>query len=240
MKGTNPYFEELARRLREAGVPADRAADLADDLTAYVTESGTAPEDEFGPPAAFAEQLVGTAEAPSTPAETDERWEFHADAFNEMGLLRRFGDQGWEVVSYTLPTGFACRRSLESPQRWEYRREIVPPARAEATITRLAEDGWELAATYMFWHYFKRPVAATTGPAAALNTPPETPDRRLYWSRRFAAYIAAVVAAWVTLVSLAASEPGSRLATVAGAFTGMAIILIPVAFLIFRHRSHRS
>jgi hypothetical protein len=241
---STPYFEELSERLRQGGVPADRATDMIDDLSAYLAESGTDPHDEFGPAETFAAQLLATAPAASdsAPGPSDERWTFHADAFNEMDLLREFGDQGWEVVSYDLATGFDCRRSLENPQRWEYRREIVP-RNPGAVAGRLAEDGWEPAATYMFWRYFKRPVAATTGPAAALKAPPVPPTRRTYWSPQFRRQVVALfvfLGVAIAMSSLAVSGSSSVLSTVAGAFTGLAVVgLTAAAIITYQRRKTR-
>ncbi|WP_329519398.1 hypothetical protein [Spirillospora sp. NBC_01491] len=199
------YFDELAARLRDCGVPAAEVAGTVDDLAAYLAESGTAPEDEFGPVADFAAELAaapdtapdGTPGAPDPDAET---WDFHADAFNEVGKLNEFGGQGWEVLSYDAKAGFACRRSLDRPQRWEYRREIVPPPRRRAAAERLADDGWEVAAAWTIWLYFKRPAAATVGPAAEIDAPPDAPRRRMYWSRGLAVYLVLVIAGVEALV----------------------------------------
>jgi hypothetical protein len=236
MNNTAPYFDELSKRLRESGVPADRAASMIDDLKGYLSESGTDPDDEFGPAAAFAEQLAkAPTESPSGPAASDERWRFNTDLFIEMDMLREFGDQGWEVVSCDW-SGFDLRRSLESPQRWEYRREAVPPELAQPLVERLAEEGWELAATHRFWHYFKRPVAATTGPAAELDAPPPPPRRRMYFNRRLTtAFVvfAAGLPLVVLVLALAVSESGERLESIAGAFTGLGVVLLPFAILLY-------
>jgi hypothetical protein len=238
---TPRYFEDLAERLRSRGVPAEQVAATVDELSGYLAETGTDPEEEFGPVDAFAEQLTtartpgdtGTGD-PNAPGASDESWSFHADAFNEVELLRRFGEQGWEVVSYDIATGFDCRRSLEHPQRWEYRREIVPPRRRRTAAARLAEDGWETAATFMSWHYFKRPVAATAGPAGELDAAPVPPERRVYVSRTLGAYGAVTwgvcMAALVGIVLFSASGLGGLSGSaVAGAFAGFAILLIVFA-----------
>ncbi|MFI0373353.1 hypothetical protein ACH35V_36305 [Actinomadura sp. 1N219] len=52
------YFDELAGRLRDSGVPEDEVAGTVDDLAAYVAESGADPDDEFGTPEEFAARLV--------------------------------------------------------------------------------------------------------------------------------------------------------------------------------------
>lgn len=238
------YLDDLARRLTGAGVPADRAAGVVDDLRDYLAEAGAGAEDEFGPVEAFAEQLTapGPPHGPG-PSEADETWAFHADAFTEMALLREFGDQGWEVVSYDLVKGFDCRRSLERPQRWEYLRKAVPPKRVGAVRERLAEDGWETAAVFGRWHYFKRPVAATTGPAAELHAPPEPPaavTRSLLVNRGFIACFLAALAVLTVVLSLAVGVPGSRLAVVGGALFGLSIVAACGAGLLLHERRKAS
>ncbi|MFI0409990.1 HAAS signaling domain-containing protein [Actinomadura sp. 3N508] len=55
---TTAYFDELAGRLRDSGVPEDEVTETVDDLAAYVAESGADPGDEFGTPEEFAARLV--------------------------------------------------------------------------------------------------------------------------------------------------------------------------------------
>ncbi|TMQ99871.1 hypothetical protein ETD83_17940 [Actinomadura soli] len=57
---TTAYFDELAGRLRDSGVPDDEVTGTVDDLAAYVAESGVDPDDEFGTPGEFAARLVSS------------------------------------------------------------------------------------------------------------------------------------------------------------------------------------
>ncbi|MEU7002212.1 hypothetical protein [Nonomuraea sp. NPDC046570] len=118
----NGYFDELAVLLRERGVPAERVASTIEELSAFAEEGSGDPEEEFGPVAAFAEQL--------------------------------------------------------------------------------APDGWEPCGTWFQYAYFKRPGAASVGPAAELHAPPPAPERRTFFSRRFYLLVAAVVALCVLAVVL--------------------------------------
>jgi hypothetical protein len=81
---STPYLEDLAGRLRDGGVPAERVAGMLDELAGYLAEAGTGPEEEFGPVDAFAGQLTAAAsrdgavlDAPG-PSGADESWAFHA------------------------------------------------------------------------------------------------------------------------------------------------------------------
>ncbi|TDB80489.1 hypothetical protein E1264_34110 [Actinomadura sp. KC216] len=57
---TTAYFDELAGRLRDSGVPEDEVTETVDDLAAYVAESGADPGDEFGTPEELAARLVSS------------------------------------------------------------------------------------------------------------------------------------------------------------------------------------
>lgn len=195
----NGYFDELAVLLRERGVPAERVASTIEELSAFAEEGSGDPEEEFGPVAAFAEQL-GAGKAEAAPDEGVWRWT--ADIFADQMRLNEFGAQGWEVETVDAHGMFISRRDPERPQRWEYRREVVSPPRRQAAADRLAPDGWEPCGTWFQYAYFKRPGAASVGPAAELHAPPPAPERRTFFSRRFYLLVAAVVALCVLAVVL--------------------------------------
>ncbi|MEO3829597.1 hypothetical protein [Actinomadura sp. B10D3] len=235
---TNPYFDELAERLRERGLPGDEVSRTIDDLSAYVAESGSDPVQEFGTPGEFASRVAAAEDGP-VPPDTAETWTWRADAFHERDVLDRYGDEGWEVERVDKAGRFVSRRDPENPQRWEYHRETVLPGRGQAAIDRLAPDGWEHCGTWVCFEYFKRPRAATLGPEAELHSVPRTPTGRMFWSRRFyaflgcyAAFIVAVCAAWIAF-----APDDSRTTFVTGFVLGAAIV---VALLAVRARHDRS
>lgn len=193
------YFDELAVRLREAGVPAERIVATVDDLRAYLADSGGDPEEEFGPAAAFAEQLAATAGQAAGEAASGERWTWTADIFTDQQRLNEFGEQGWEVQGIDRLGRFVCTRSEEHPQRWEYRREVVPPADRDALTERLAPDGWEPCGTWFFYAYYKRPKAALVGPEAEIASPPPQPGRRIFFSPALYGFVVVAFAAAVAL-----------------------------------------
>ncbi|MFF2773597.1 hypothetical protein ACFVU3_01685 [Streptomyces sp. NPDC058052] len=181
---TDAYFTELTGALRRAGVPDAQIAATVEDLRGHLAETGAAPEEEFGPAAAFAAGLGGLAPAPGEPDAAAESWTWTADLFNDRRMLAVHGEQGWEVEGLDPLGRFVCRRSRSAALRWEYRREVVGGRRRAKVLAELEPEGWEPCGEWLVYGYFKRPRAATAGPAGALETRPETPLRRLFLSRR--------------------------------------------------------
>ncbi|MEV5968904.1 hypothetical protein [Streptomyces sp. NPDC051921] len=190
------YFDDLTAALRATGVPEEQIAATVADLRGHVAETGTAPEEEFGPAARFAASLGGLAPEPEGPGAAAEHWTWTADLFNDRRMLAVHGDQGWEVESLDPLGRFVCRRAPGAALRWEYRREVIAGRRRARVLGELSPEGWELCGEWLVYGYFKRPRAATAGPAAALDALPETPGRWLFLSRRGKV----VLAAWTALV----------------------------------------
>ncbi|MEU7074882.1 hypothetical protein AB0B30_24395 [Streptomyces narbonensis] len=198
-KDSERYFTELAEALRTAGVPEEQITATVEDLRGHLVETGAHPEEEFGPAAAFAAGLGGLAPRPAEPDDQAENWTWTADIFNDVRMLTVHGDEGWEVESLDSLGRFVCRRSTTAALRWEYRREVVTGRRRTKVLAELEPEGWELCGEWLVYGYFKRPRAATAGPAGALETPPATPLRQLFLSRRgklmLAVWLAVVCAA---------------------------------------------
>ncbi|MEN3538842.1 hypothetical protein AAH991_27280 [Microbispora sp. ZYX-F-249] len=190
------YLDELKALLREGGVPAEQIEATVSDLAAYVAETGADPEEEFGPVGDFAGQLL-TARAPGADPADAAEWRWTADIFADRQTLARFGDQGWEIDRIDHLGRFVGHRDPERPQRWEYRRELVPPGGGRALAARLAPEGWEPCGTWLYYRYFKRPRAASEGPAAQLDSPPAAPGRNVFFSRRFYLVLAVALLALV-------------------------------------------
>ncbi|MFJ2772922.1 hypothetical protein [Streptomyces sp. NPDC087300] len=191
------YLIDLAERLRAHGLPADRVEATVADLTAHLEESGADDaEAEFGPADEFAAQLVpATGErAPVAQGERVETWRWMADIYVDEELLNRFGDEGWEVERVDALGRFVSHRDLAEPQRWEYRRELVTGGR-EGLDERLAPDGWEACGAWVVYAWFKRPRAASLGPAAEVASPPPVPGRSRFFSRKFYVLLAVLAAA---------------------------------------------
>ncbi|WP_189247124.1 hypothetical protein [Streptosporangium pseudovulgare] len=232
------YFDELAALLRDRGVPAERVASTIEELAGHVAESGADPEEEFGPVAAFADSLGGDTGAAGDDgtagdgraASAGESWSWTADIFADERRLNEFGEQGWEVDRVDRRGMFVSHRDSERPQRWEYRRETVWPEGRSAVTERLAPDGWEPCGTWFLYEYFKRPGAASVGPAAEIGSPPPAPGGRLFFSARFLLILVAfvlltVVAGWVVvgfIGSAGSGDDGAGFA--AGVAVGVAVV----------------
>ncbi|WP_449065604.1 hypothetical protein [Planomonospora algeriensis] len=247
---TTAYFDELAARLHERGVPEKEIAVTVDDLAAYAAESGADPEEEFGPAAGFAATLAPAAQeaAPDDrPDPAAETWVWTVDAFQDRACLNRYGEQGWEVERIDHLGRFVSRRAPERPLRWEYRRETVLPVKLDALIERLAPDGWEPCGGWMYFQYFKRPKAVSEGLAGELDDAPATPARRVFFGRRFyafmvvwALYMVALGAGLVFGVGpLSGGDHGFGLDFVAGVLVGTAVVVLPVLFTLRRRRRRR-
>lgn len=230
---TGEYLAELGRLLRAHGLPPGHVAATVDDLAAHLAESGPAadPAEEFGPVAEFARQLAPESAAPdgAAPDEHVETWRWTADTYADEALLDRFGDEGWEVERIDALGRFVSHRDPEQPQRWEYRRELVTRGRA-ALDRRLAVEGWEPCGSWVVYGWYKRPKAATLGPAADFTVPPPAaPARRAFFSRRFHATLAVVavvlVAAGVA-VAVRDGDAGTGAGFVTGALVGAALPLL--------------
>ncbi|CAM5560775.1 hypothetical protein SALBM135S_09982 [Streptomyces alboniger] len=222
------YLLELAERLRAHGLPADRVEATVADFRAHLAESGAEDaEAEFGPAEEFARQLVPDTgvRAPATPGGEVETWRWTADTYVDEALLNRFGDEGWEVQRVDAVGRFVSHRDLTQPQRWEYRRELVTRGR-EGLDERLAPDGWEACGNWVIYAYFKRPRAASLGPAARVDSPPPVPERSSFFSRKFAALLAVLAAGLLMAGVAVATDDGdatSGLGFVVGAVTGAAV-----------------
>ncbi|MFI9211756.1 hypothetical protein ACIGW7_26980 [Streptomyces sp. NPDC053253] len=195
-KDSDRYFTELTDALRTAGVPDGQITATVEDLRGHLAETGALPEEEFGPAAGFAAQLGGVVPLPAEPDERAENWTWTADIFNDRRMLAVHGDQGWEVETLDSLGRFVCRRSARATLRWEYRREVIAGRRRTKVLAELEPEGWELCGEWLVYGYFKRPRAATAGPAGALETPPATPLGQLFLSRRGKV----ALAVWLVLV----------------------------------------
>ncbi|MFI7317180.1 hypothetical protein [Streptomyces venezuelae] len=234
------YLIDLAERLQARGLPADRVEATVTDLAAHLDESGAEDaEAEFGPADEFAAQLVpgtgvraGAADEPGEPGEPDdagetvETWRWTADTYVDEELLNRFGDEGWEVERVDALGRFVSHRDVAQPQRWEYRRELITRGR-ENLDERLAPDGWEACGTWIVYAWFKRPRAASLGPAARVESPPPVPERSRFFSRKFyvvLGVLALAVAAAGVSVAVDDGEASSGPGFVVGLFAGAAAV----------------
>ncbi|WP_419998193.1 hypothetical protein [Streptomyces boninensis] len=223
-RGAERYLDALGYGLEKRGMPADRRAATVADLAAYLQETGAAAEEEFGPVDEFAAQLAGdegVSGAAAPPAGAEE-WRWSAGAASDERLLNEYGEQGWELHRVDPLGRFISRRDAEQPQRWEYRRELVLGDRPQLEA-RLAPDGWEVCGVWATYAYFKRPRAASEGPAARLAEVPPAPGRRFFVTWRLFATVAVVVVVLAGLgvyEGFAEDDAGEGLTRAAGAAVG--------------------
>ncbi|WP_329084166.1 hypothetical protein [Streptosporangium sp. NBC_01469] len=236
------YFDELAVLLAKAGMSADRVGATLEELAGYLAESGGDPEEEFGQAAELAKGLTATSAPPAEPAADARTWSWTADLFHDVKMLNEYGAQGWEVDRVDARGLFICARDPEHPQQWEYSRELVAAGRRRSVLDRLVPDGWEPCGTWVGFEYFKRPKAASLGPAAELTAPPRAPDRGIFLSPGFYAFVAGVLVV-LALAGAALLRFGALdgdLSTVLGLLSGAAVgALIPMTVLWIAQRRDR-
>jgi len=235
------YFADLAECLAAVGMPERQVAKTVADLSGYLAETG-APDayEEFGAPEVFAARLVEgrTAEEPGAGAET---WKWTADIYADRKHLNHYGDQGWEVEGIDRLGRFVCRREPDAAMRWEYRREVASNAKErESVASGLAPDDWEPCGQWMYFMYFKRPIAASAGPAAELDELVAAPDRQLFLSGTYRGKLKQVVVAAVVsgaLSVLAIRYGGDRMAV--PILIG-AVVAAPIGLIVGWYRLKRE
>ncbi|OAR22298.1 hypothetical protein A8W25_21755 [Streptomyces sp. ERV7] len=241
MSEQSDYFGALTEKLRAGGMRQSEVAATVAELTGYLAESGSAdPYEEFGAPEDFAARLTGgrAAQEPGAEAET---WKWTADIYTDRKHLNHYGDQGWEVEGLDRVGRFVCRRDPAAAMRWEYRRESANSAAERESVTAgLAPDGWEPCGQWMFFMYFKRPKAASAGPAAGLDELVAPPAKQLFLSGMYRGKLKQMIAAGVasgTVTALAIHYAGEGAAY--GALIGAAVTL-PVALVLAWQRVKRE
>ena len=90
-----------------------------------------------------------------------ETWEYKtrvATAFNEMGVLQRMGEEGWEMVGFgAAALHFRRPENTDLHRKWEYER--VKGLLTQAYRTELEKQSWSYLGNWMFsFYYFKREV----------------------------------------------------------------------------------
>ncbi|WP_433476033.1 DUF2812 domain-containing protein [Spirillospora sp. CA-142024] len=226
------YFQKLTALLREKELPQERIEAVVGELQAHAEDAGSEPEEEFGPVEQMAAQLTerdrtGVADVAEEPEDGAESWVLRVDALKERELLNRFGAEGWEVDGLDRIGGFVCRRDPHRPMRWRYRRETAGVRQREELTERLGPDGWEPCGVWGPYAYYKRPEAASSGPAAQLAEPPAAPRKRVYFSTWVVAYlVVSVSVAMGALVWLGWTVRGMSASERAGAVFGLLLLAL--------------
>jgi DNA-binding XRE family transcriptional regulator len=89
----------------------------------------------------------------------NETWEYKkkaATAFNELSVLERMGDEGWEMTGFGVGAlHFRRPENSELHRKWEYKR--VNGLLTNAERTELEKQAWSFLGNWMgAFHYFKR------------------------------------------------------------------------------------
>lgn len=239
---TAGYFAELTRRLYEQGLSQEHTAAVIAELADHAADSGTEPYAEFGPPADFARQLAPAAGGPADPDPGAERWVWTAVAYVDQAMMNRFGARGWEIERVDRLGWFVSRRNPCTSLRWEYRRDVVDRRNRSQHAASLAPDSWESCGYWLYLAYYKRPLAVTFGPAAALVKPADRPARSAYFTRRLYGYLAwllvclTAVILMPTVIVPAAGNSGLQHGLMVGMPTGAALGLLLGVWLLRRQR----
>ena len=171
-KTAGDYFDELAVVLAETGMPAERSGDAGRPRRLPRREQQRRPRGGVRP-GGRAGPRAGRRPTAAADART---WRWTADLFQDVKMLNEYGAQGWEVDRVD---GRVCSSASETPAPAAVgvpeRAGLARPAPERARPAR--PDGWEPCGRRVCFEYFKRPKAASLGPAAELTAPPRTPRR---------------------------------------------------------------
>lgn len=151
------YLRELRAQLRAHGIAPDDTEEIIREAESHLVESGGDPVDVLGTVEEFAAAVVsrGREEPPPISDGWEHRTITGATAFNEMRLLEEAGADGWQLVGCG-PLQLHVRRPHGGGPPWEHRRVLG----GHASDGRLANEGWELATTWMMFRYYRRPQRA--------------------------------------------------------------------------------
>lgn len=95
----NAYLEQLESALRRRGLDATHAAEVVEEVTDHLNESGDRPLEAFGEPDEYAAALIASDQPNAGhPEEGYEVRTFRATAFDEMDILSDLGRDGWELT----------------------------------------------------------------------------------------------------------------------------------------------
>ncbi|NJQ08302.1 hypothetical protein [Streptomyces lonarensis] len=242
------YLTDLAELLRADRMPEPQIEAVVGELIDHLDSVGARAEEEFGPLAEFAASLTAAPGAAAgddgeSPAEDAEEWRWSADYDSDLAVLDRYGRQGWEIRELDRFGRFVARRDRKAAMAWEYRREVVSRRRRDERTALLAPEGWEPCGSWKFVTYYKRPLAASLGPGAAVPDPPAGPRNRTYLSR--GSRIGMVVGA-ISLVLLPflfyfnGDDPGTWIGGAVGAVVGGVAALLGVRRSLRRDSGERS
>jgi hypothetical protein len=154
MTKESSYLDHLERALRRRGLDASHTAEVIQEVTNHLTESGDRPRETF------AAALVAADEPESDPEHSYEARTFRATATDEVEILTNLGRDGWELTG-VRDFGLHARRPVEPTTRtmWEYARRTA--VRCGPVLDAMEAAGWKPCGRWLTFHYFKRPEDAS-------------------------------------------------------------------------------
>ena len=161
MTKESSYLDHLERALRRRGLDASHTAEVIQEVTNHLTDSGDQPRETFGEPEHYAAALVAADQPESDPEQSYEARTFRATATDEVEILTNLGRDGWELTG-VRDFGLHARRPIESTTRtmWEYARRTA--VRRGPVLDNMEAAGWKPCGRWLTFHYFKRPEDALT------------------------------------------------------------------------------
>ncbi len=153
------YLSDLFSQLHFRGVEETRCGEIISEVEAHLEESGENPEEAFGTARQYAERMAVFAEKKTSTLADDEYLQrtFRATAFDEVDILFKVGQEGWELTGVG-PYALYCRRPLISEQtyHWEYMRRTG--VNGSKILREMEAAGWMPCGQWVVFHYFKRKV----------------------------------------------------------------------------------
>lgn len=158
MTSNDTYLEQLENALRRRGLDSAHTAEVLEEVTNHLNESGDRPLEAFGEPDEYAAALVATNQ--SDAADPEQGYEvrtFRAAAFDEVDILADLGRDGWELTG-VRDFGLHARRPEDPTARatWEYKRRQA--VRRGPVLEEMEAAGWTQCGHWVTFRYFKRPM----------------------------------------------------------------------------------
>ncbi|MDQ3305551.1 MAG: hypothetical protein M3535_06135 [Actinomycetota bacterium] len=123
MTDARTYLEQLEHALRRRGLDETRTAEVLEEISDHLAQSGDRPHEAFGEPEQYAAALVAADQPEGDPGQRYEARTFRATARDEVEILADLGRDGWELTG-VRDFGLHARRLMEPEARptWEHTR----------------------------------------------------------------------------------------------------------------------
>lgn len=158
MTDDHSYLHPLEAALRRRGLVEARTADVIEEMSGHLADSGDRPAEAFGDAEQYAATLVAADQPEGDPDQRYEARTFRATAGDELAILADLGRDGWELTG-VRDFGLHARRPVDVEARttWQYERRTA--VRRGPVLAEMEADGWAPCGRWLTFHYFKRPGA---------------------------------------------------------------------------------